>query len=131
MSRDIIGDMLTIIRNGLKGSKRVVFIPYSKEKENLLAVLKDEGYIKDFTKEEERPGIFKHKVLLKYVDGQASISEIKRVSRPGRRYYERLHNITPVIGGLGVSILSTSKGIMSDRRARELSVGGEVLCHVW
>lgn len=130
MSRDVIGDLLTIIRNGLRVSKRVVSAPYSKEKAGILAVLKDEGFIKDFIVEDD--GSFSSlKIVLKYVSGAPAIQEISRISKPGRRHYERLRNLTSVVGGLGVSILSTNKGIITSKKAKSLNVGGEVLCHVW
>jgi small subunit ribosomal protein S8 len=95
-------------------------------------VLKEEGFIRDFKKiEGERnvKGILE--ISLKYVDGESVIHEIRRISRPGRRHYEDLKNMESVIGGLGVSILSTNAGIVTDKKAKKLSVGGEVLCHVW
>ncbi len=131
MSADIIGDFLTTIRNALMVYKRSVVIPHSKEKMGIARVLKDEGFIKDFQKKEEEAGKPKLHIMLKYVDGQPAINELTRVSKPGRRRYERVSKITKVIGGLGVSILSTNKGIITDRQAKKLSAGGEVVCHVW
>lgn len=130
MSRDMIGDFLTIIRNGLKVNKRSVVLPSSILKVEIAKVLKDEGYIKDFKLSEED----KKKtltILLKYVDGESVIHEITSVSTPGRRQYENSKSITPVIGGLGISILTTSSGVITDRQAKKLGVGGEVICHVW
>jgi small subunit ribosomal protein S8 len=131
MSRDVIGDFLTVIRNALKLYKRSVDIPFSKLKEGIAKTLKDEGFIRDFkvTKDETEKKVLT--VFLKYVNGVPSINEITRISKPSRRYYEGSRNITPVVGGLGVAILTTSAGVMTDRQARELSVGGEVICHVW
>lgn len=129
MSMDVIGNFLTVIRNGLAARKRVVKVPFSNEKLNIAKVLKEEGYIKEYQKTEE--GMPSLEIHLKYVAGEPAVHEIKRVSRPGRRHYESLRNMQTVTGGLGISILSTNKGIMTDRKARELSVGGEVLCHVW
>jgi small subunit ribosomal protein S8 len=94
-------------------------------------VLMDEGYIRDFEKVEGERNRSFLKIYLKYVDGESVIHEIKRISRPGRRSYQMAKNCEPVIGGLGISILSTNAGIISDKKARELSVGGEVVCHVW
>lgn len=131
MSVDVVGDFLTVIRNALMVYKRSVAVPYSNLKAGIAQVLKDEGFVKDFSKSENENGHAILNVSLKYVDGQPAINEIKRVSKPGRRHYERSGKIVPVIGGLGVAILSTSSGIMSDQQARKLSVGGEVICHVW
>ena len=131
MSMDVIGNFLTSIRNGLMVCKRSVDVPFSLEKKGIARVLKDEGFIREFKKIEEEAGKPKLRVLLKYVDGQSAINEITRISKPGRRFYQGSKNITPVIGGLGVSILTTNKGIITDRKAREMTVGGEVLCHVW
>jgi len=129
MSIDSIGDFLTAIRNTLMISKRTVTVPFSQMRLGIVKVLKEEGYIRDFKKnEEEKPSLT---IYLKYVNNDSVIHEIKRVSRPGRRYYERIRSMTPVIGGLGVSILSTNVGIITDREAKKRSVGGEVICHVW
>lgn len=130
MSIDVIGDFLTIIRNGLMSSKLFVVAPYSKIKADLAQILKDEGFIKDFaiTDEDGKKSI---KVFLKYVGGESVIHELKRISTPGRRSYKGAANVKPVIGGLGLSILTTSKGIISHKKAKELGVGGEVICTVW
>lgn len=130
MSIDTIGDFLTVIRNGLMVGKRSVSIQHSNLKQEIAAVLKEEGYIKDYKKTEEdaKPVLT---VALKYVSGESVIHEITRISKPSRRYFEGQKNITPVIGGLGISILTTSKGVMSDRKAKQVNVGGEVLCHIW
>ncbi|MBD3272896.1 30S ribosomal protein S8 [Candidatus Dependentiae bacterium] len=131
MSVDVVGNFLTVIRNALMVYKRSVSLPYSNLKAGIAKVLKDEGFIKDFNKTEDEKGHPILNISLKYVDGKPAINEIKRVSKPGRRFYERSGNITPVVGGLGVAILSTSSGIITDQQARKLSVGGEVICHVW
>ncbi|MCK4264918.1 30S ribosomal protein S8 [Candidatus Babeliales bacterium] len=131
MSIDIVGNFLTIIRNGLSARKRTVLAPFSREKLGIAKVLKDEGYIREYEKLEDEKGKPLLKVFLKYVDGEAAIHELTRVSRPGLRCYEGLKKMKPVIGGLGVAVLSTNIGIVSDKKARELSVGGEVICHVW
>ncbi len=131
MSVDVIGDFLTVIRNALKVYKRSVTIPHSKLKDGIALVLKEEGFIRDF-KIEKIDDVKKNlTIFLKYVDGISSISEITRISTPGRRYYEGSGNITSVVGGLGVSILTTSSGVITDKKAKKLSVGGEVLCNVW
>lgn len=131
MSVDTIGDFLSIIRNGIRVFKDSVEAPFSEEKFGIVKVLKEEGYIKDFQKiekEEKKPLL---KVFLKYVSGEQVIHEIVRASRPGRRRYENLKNMKPVIGGLGISILTTNAGIITDKQAKKLSVGGEVICRVW
>lgn len=130
MSIDVIGDFLTIIRNGLMSSKLFVTVPYSRVKAEIAEILKDEGFIKDFaiTDEDGKKSV---KIFLKYVNGESVIHELKRISTPGRRSYKGTANIKPVIGGLGLSILTTSKGIISHKKAKELGVGGEVICTVW
>ncbi len=130
MSIDVIGDFLTIIRNGLMASKSFVLAPHSRLKMEVATILKDEGFIKDAVAvdQDSKKCI---KVFLKYVDGESVIHEIKRISTPGRRSYKGAINIKPVIGGLGVSILTTSKGIISHKQAKELGIGGEVMCTVW
>lgn len=130
MSIDVIGDFLTIIRNGLMSSKLFVVAPHSKVKAEIADILKNEGFIKDFaiTDEDGRKSI---KVFLKYVGGESVIHDLKRISTPGRRSYKGAANVKPVIGGLGLSILTTSKGIISHKKAKELGVGGEVICTVW
>lgn len=130
MSIDAIGNFLTIIRNGIMSSKLSVNIPHSNLKSEIATILKEEGFIKDYAIEENdsKKSI---KVFLKYVDGESVIHEITRVSRPGRRNYKGTARIRPVIGGLGLSILTTSKGVVSHKKAKELGVGGEVICTVW
>ena len=131
MSVDVIGDFLTVIRNALMVYKRSVVVPCSSYKVGVAQVLKDEGFIRDFKIEKDEKGKSFLHVFLKYVDGKSVINQISRVSKPGRRHYERAKKVTSVVGGLGISILSTSKGIMTDQQARKLSIGGEVICHVW
>lgn len=130
MSVDSIGNFLTVIRNGLMSSKRTVIVPFSNEKVGILHVLKDEGFIKDYQKIEEDNKAHL-KIHLKYVNGESVIHELTRISKPGRRHYSSVNNIEPVIGGLGIAILSTSRGIISDKNAKRLMVGGEVICRVW
>ncbi|MBE9516726.1 MAG: 30S ribosomal protein S8 [Proteobacteria bacterium] len=129
MMTDPIADMLTRIRNAQKAEKVSVKIPASRTKKAILQVLKDEGFIADFA-DAEIDGKAAMKVELKYYEGQPVIDEMLRASRPGRRQYSSRDDMPKVSGGLGVAIVSTSKGIMTDRSAREAGVGGEILCYV-
>ena len=131
MSVDVIGDFLTAIRNALMVNKRSVTVPCSNLRVALAQVLKNEGFIKDFKKGEDEDGKLCLTIFLKYVEGESAINEIKRISKPSRRCYQRANNITSVVGGLGIAVLSTSSGIMTDQQARRKSIGGEVICHVW
>lgn len=131
MSVDAIGDFLTIIRNGLMASKSYVTAPHSRIKFEIANILKDEGFIRDCLVEDLGDDKKIIKVVLKYVNGESVIHEINRVSKPGRRDYAGCCEVKPVIGGLGISILSTSRGVLSNLKARELGVGGEVICTVW
>lgn len=126
---DPISDMLTRIRNAQRASKVAVSMPSSKLKVALAKVLKDEGYIEDFSisGEEKKPVL---DIQLKYYAGRPVIERIERVSRPGLRVYKGTVDIPKVMNGLGVAILSTSKGVMTDRKARAAGVGGELLCFV-
>jgi small subunit ribosomal protein S8 len=128
---DPIGDMLTRIRNAQMRSKTSVVAPASKLRERVLQVLADEGYIRGFTRTEMGDGKSEISIELKYFDGAPVIRKIERVSKPGRRVYASVRNIPTVNNGLGVSILSTPKGVMADHQAREENVGGEVLCQVF
>ena len=128
---DPLGDMLTRIRNGQNARKNVVSSPSSRFRTNVLEVLKREGYIRNYSSVDVRPGIRELKIELKYHDGTPVISEIKRVSRPGRRVYHGLRDLPRVYNGLGIAILSTPRGVLSDNEARTAKVGGEVLCHVF
>ena len=126
---DPISDMLTRIRNGQKARKLSVSMPASKAKEAVANVLKDEGYITDFSVSGE--GATKElSVELKYFEGVPVIEKIQRASRPGLRIYRGKEDLPKVLGGLGVAIVSTSAGVMSDRQAREKGIGGEVICVV-
>ena len=128
---DPICDMLTRIRNGIMASYDTVDIPSSKLKINIAKVLKSEGFIKNYRimNEGAREII---RVFLKYDEkGVPVIDGLKRVSKPSRRFYTKADKIPKVLGGLGVNILSTSKGVMTDREARRIGIGGEVLCAVW
>ena len=127
---DPLGDMLTRIRNAqMRGMSKVV-TPASKLRARVLEVLAEEGYIRGYA-EIEKDGHKNLEIELKYYEGQPVISEIKRVSKPGRRVYSSVSDIPLVRNGLGISILSTSKGVMSDNVARNENVGGEVLCNIW
>ncbi|MBV8336076.1 MAG: 30S ribosomal protein S8 [Alphaproteobacteria bacterium] len=128
---DPLGDMLTRIRNGQRARQAVVAAPASRLRANVLEVLKREGYIRGFTQEQVRPGVAELKIELKYVDGEPVIREIARVSKPGRRMYSGISDLPRVYNGLGIAILSTPKGVMSDNEARAAKVGGEVLCRVF
>ena len=128
---DTLGDMLTRIRNGQTTNKKVVDAPASRFRKNVLEVLKREGFIRNFEEKEMRPGINFFEIELKYYNGKPVISEIKRVSKPGRRVYSSIKNLQKTYNGLGVSILSTPRGVMSDNEAREANVGGEVLCTIY
>lgn len=130
MSIDVVGDFLTVIRNGLMASKRNVTLPSSNLRAEIARVLKAEGYIKDYqvNVKEGKPALT---IFLKYVEGESVIHEIVRVSKPGRREYQSSSALDPVLGGLGLYILTTNKGVLSDSEARKLSVGGEVLCRIW
>lgn len=128
---DPIGDMLTRIRNNQLRGKSTVETPASKARVSVLNVLADEGYIRGFemmTGKDGHPAIL---ISLKYYEGEAVIREVKRVSKPGRRVYMSVNDIPQVRQGLGVSIVSTSKGVMTDASARAANVGGEVLCTVF
>jgi small subunit ribosomal protein S8 len=128
---DPLGDMLTRIRNGQSARKDVVNSPASKFRSNVLDVLMREGYIRNYSSVEVRPGINELQIELKYHDGLPVISEIHRVSRPGRRVYSKIKDLSRVYNGLGIAILSTPRGVMSDLEAREAKVGGEILCQVF
>jgi small subunit ribosomal protein S8 len=128
---DPLGDMLTRIRNGQRARQAIVAAPASKLRANVLEVLRREGYIRGFSKDDIRPGVSELKIELKYVDGEPVIREISRVSKPGRRIYSKLADLPRVYNGLGISILSTPRGVMSDGEARVAKVGGEVLCRVF
>lgn len=131
MSIDSIGDFLTIIRNGTMVTKPFVIAPFSKIKLAIASILKEQGFIRDVFVEEDAQGKKYLKVLLKYVEGESVIHEISRVSKPGRRFYWGSNNIQLVIGGLGITILTTDRGVLDDKKARKLGIGGEVICTVW
>lgn len=128
---DPLGDMLTRIRNGQRARQAVVASPASKMRANVLEVLKREGYIRGFSRQDLRPGVVELKIELKYIDGEPVIREIARVSKPGRRIYSRIADLPRSYNGLGITILSTPRGVLSDNEARAAKVGGEVLCRVF
>ena len=128
---DPIGDMLTRIRNAQLRRRPKVSTPASNMRARVLDVLVEEGYIRGYTRVEQKGSLPEFEIELKYFNGQPAIKEISRVSTPGRRVYSPVRDLKSVANGLGVAILSTSKGLMTDREARRQRVGGEVLCHVW
>ena len=130
MTTDPISDMLTRIRNGFRADLAGVSIPSSKLKKRVAEILLEEGYIaRQELLPDSRQGVLK--VLLKYEDERSVITGLKRISRPGRRVYVGANDIPKVLNGIGMAILSTSSGVMTDRKAREARVGGEVLCAIW
>jgi small subunit ribosomal protein S8 len=127
---DPLGDMLARIRNSLLRGRSTVVTPASKLRKRVLDVLAEEGYIRGYAEVEHRGGKKEFEIELKYFEGEPVISEIKRISTPGRRVYSSVEDLPLVRNGLGISILSTSKGVMSDHVARQQNVGGEILCRV-
>ena len=128
---DPLGDMLTRIRNAQRARHSSCVAPASRLRANVLDVLKREGFIRGYAAEEVRPGIAQLRIELKYNEGEPVIKEIQRVSKPGRRVYSKIRELPRVYAGLGVSILSTPRGVLSDAEARAANVGGEVLCRVF
>ncbi|MGD9638212.1 MAG: 30S ribosomal protein S8 [Alphaproteobacteria bacterium] len=128
---DTLGDMLTRIRNGQRAKKSSVVTPASKLRLSVLEVLQREGYIRGFNKYKVREGVEEIKVELKYFEDAPVIKEITRISTPGRRVYSKIKNLPKYYNGLGIAVLSTPKGVMSDQEARQANVGGEVLCKVF
>ena len=131
MVNDPLGDMLPRIRNAQMRKRPKVSTPASNLRARVLDVLADEGYIRGYARVEHKGGMAELEIELKYSNGQPAIREISRVSKPGRRVYSAVKELKTVANGLGVAILSTPKGVMSDWRAREENVGGEVLCNVF
>ena len=133
MNTDPIADMLTRIRNANMVSLTEVEMPSSKLKVELAKLLKSEGYVEDYAVTEKEGSVFKTlKITLKYDEkSKPVISNLKRVSRPGLRNYCKAKDIPQVLGGMGIAIISTSKGLLTDRKARKENVGGEILCYVW
>ena len=128
---DPIGDMFSRIRNGQMRSLNSVLIPSSNFRKNILEILKNEGYIKDYFIEKTENNKTSLKVSLKYYEGFPVIKEIKRISKPGRRVFSRADSIPRIQNGLGLAIISTNKGVMSDIEARKNNVGGEIICKVF
>lgn len=130
MMTDPIADMLTRIRNAVRVERQHVDIPTSRVKRGVAEVLKREGYIWDYTELEAEP-VGQLRIELKYgPNGERVIQSIQRVSKPGRRVFSKSRDLRPVLNGLGISIISTSQGVVSDREARQQNIGGEVLCEV-
>ena len=128
---DPIADLLTQIRNALMAKHDRLDVPKSKQKLNVCTLLKREGYIQDYETVEGTPRDLL-RIYLRYTDeGAPAIKRLARVSKPGRRVYRRADDIPPVLNGLGVSLVSTSRGLLTDREARQQRVGGEVLCEIW
>lgn len=127
---DPISNLLTIIRNGTQARKETVDIPASKMGEKILEIFKKHGYIEDFRMMKTNvQGAFK--VYLKYDNRKSTITGLKRVSRPGLRVYKQNSELPRVLNGMGTAVISTSKGVVDDREARQMNVGGEVLCYIW
>ena len=128
---DPLADLLTRIRNGQMAGKDSIHAPASNLRVNMLDVLKREGYIRNYERYNVRIGIDEVRIELKYYEGEPVIKEISRISRPGQRVYSTIKDLPKVYNGLGISILSTPRGVMSDNEARAANVGGEVLCQVF
>jgi len=128
---DPVGDMLTRIRNAQMRRRPKVSTPASKMRARVLDVLAEEGYIRGYARIEPKGGLPEFEIELKYYNGQPAIKDITRVSKPGRRVYSPVKDLETVANGLGVAILSTPKGVMSDSRAREENVGGEIICNIF
>lgn len=128
---DPISNMLTILRNASQVRKESVDLPASKISEKILGIFKEAGYIEDYRLlKDEKQGILK--VYMKYINNRESaIRGLKRISKPGLRIYAKSTELPKVLSGLGTAVVSTSKGVLSDREARQLKVGGEILCHIW
>jgi len=127
---DPIADFLTRIRNAVRANKRWVVIPSSKMKVGLAQIMKEYSFIQDFKVEEDNKQNML-RIFLKYVDSTPAITNLKRISKPGLRVYTDKDNIPRVLNGLGIAIISTSKGLMSDKKARQEGLGGEVICYIW
>jgi len=128
---DPIGDMFSRIRNGQMRLLNSIEIPSSNFRKNILEILKKEGYIKDYYIEKSENNKINLKINLKYYEGDPVIKEIKRISKPGRRVYSRANSIPRVMNGLGLAILSTPKGVMTDSDARKNNLGGEIICRIF
>jgi small subunit ribosomal protein S8 len=127
---DPIADFLTRIRNAVRAKKKFVDIPSSNMKEGMAKLLKENKFIRDYSvTEDNKQNVLR--VHLQYVNGESSISGIKKISKPGLRRYADKNDIPRVLNGLGMAIISTSQGLLSDKQARQQAVGGEVICHIW
>jgi small subunit ribosomal protein S8 len=128
---DPVADMLTRIRNANSVGHEAVSVPASRMKKSIAGILRDEGYIADFDLvEDDRQGVIN--IKMKYsADNEKVISGIRKISKPGLRVYAKAEDVPRVLGGLGIAIISTSRGVISDKEARRLGVGGEVICYVW
>ena len=128
---DPIGDMFSRIRNGQMRSLETIDIPSSNFRKNILEILKNEGYIQGYYIEKSENNKINLKINLKYYEGDPVIKEIKRISKPGRRVYSRANSIPRVMNGLGLAILSTPQGVMTDAEAKKKNIGGEIICKVF
>ena len=128
---DLIADMLTIVRNGSRAKKEKADVKNSRLNREILAIFKKEGYIKNFKNiDDKKQGVIR--VYLKYdKDRKPFITQIRRISKPGLRIYVNKENVPKVLSGLGAAVISTSKGVLTDREARKEKVGGEVVCYIW
>lgn len=127
---DPIADFLTRVRNAVKAKKKIVDIPASIIKKNLAEILKQNNFIKDYEViEDNKQNVIR--IQLKYVQGSAAISGMKRISTPGLRIYAGKEELPKVLNGLGMAVMSTSKGLLTDKQAKKESIGGEVLCYIW
>lgn len=127
---DPVADMIIRIKNALLARREVTVVPFSRLKENVAVILKKEGYINDYSVTKD--GLFDViKVDLKYINRIPAISDVKKISKPGRRIYADAKNIPQALGGYGITIVSTNKGVITGKEARQLGVGGEVLCQIW
>lgn len=134
MSIDTIGNFLTILRNKIMASSSYAIAPYSKMNAEIARILKDEGFVKDVQVVDLENSTNKGlKIFFKYVNGESVLHSITRISKPSKREYVKIKNLKPVINGLGIAILSTNRGIMTDKQAKNnaLRVGGEIICTVW
>jgi len=130
-AHDTIGDFLTVLRNGSNAGKEVLKTTHSSTREGILRILKAQGYIADYKVETADNGVKHLEIAMRYSNGVSSLTDIQRVSKPGRRTYSKATEIPKVLGGIGYSILTTPKGILNDREARRENVGGEIICKVW
>ena len=131
MSTDKIADLLTRIRNAYLAKRKQVSAPYSRLKEEIVKILVEEKYLDNYQIEKDEAGFKQLVMTLKYIQGKPVLNQIKRISKPGLRIYTPSHKITPVLSGYGISLISTSKGLMTNKQAKKQNLGGEVLCELW